>query len=129
MVNIVEPLYAFVFLVVGLSHLLQYRLWADFFTELLKNRFAPFIIALYTAPVGLLIVATHNTWVYDIPVVITAMGWGMCIKSAVYLVFPKSIRSLARDVHRTPRKFALVGVVMTGLGVVLLFHVMRGHSN
>ena len=71
-------------LVVGLSHAVQPKLWRDFFLMLKGTGVAGIIIAMFTFPVGLMIVVGHNVWVFDAPVIITISGWGMTIKSLIY---------------------------------------------
>lgn len=122
MSNHMESVYASLIIVLGLSHLFHGRLWSEFFEELLRHRLAPFFIAIYTAPPGLLIVATHNVWVADVPIVITLMGWGMCLKSAIYLLYPRSIEKLAKSSFRAPGKMRTVGVAATSVGLVVLAH-------
>ena len=38
---------------------------------------------------GAAIVLGHNVWVWNIPVLVTLVGWLTMIKSAVYLVIPR----------------------------------------
>ena len=106
-----QCVFSVMFLLVGLSHLLHPAKWSEFFRDLFSKPYAPFVVAIYTAPIGLLIIFTHNVWVWDWPVVITAAGWAMCIKPAIYLVYPSSTKSLAKGELLSTRKSRVVGMV------------------
>ena len=84
-------------LVVGLSHALQANYWRDYFLFLKKTGVAGIIIAMYTFPLGLLIVIGHNKWVFDLPVIITILGWGMTLKGIAYALFPKKAETLITE--------------------------------
>src|SRR5262249_14873344 len=70
------------FLLMGLSHLVQPQLSVRFFEVVRQTGATGFIIPLYTLPLGLVLIAGHNLWVWDWPLVLTVSGWGMVFKSA-----------------------------------------------
>ncbi|MGH8104464.1 MAG: hypothetical protein ACREJQ_08090, partial [bacterium] len=49
---------------------------------------AGIIIAMYTYPAGLIIVAAHNDWTPGVSALVTFCGWGWTLKSTLYLLFP-----------------------------------------
>ena len=104
-------------LVTCLSHIAQPKLWAEFFRVLRRTGVAPLIIGMYTFPLGLLIVAGHNQWAWDWPVLITIVGWAMTVKSVIYLLVPGVSERMLANADRWERGFGafrLVGL----LGVV-----------
>jgi hypothetical protein len=108
------------FLLMGLSHLVQPRLWARFFEAVWNTDLAAVIVPLVTLPIGLVLIAGHNVWVWDWPVILTIAGWGMTIKCAAYLLIPGLIdRQAVKKVATTPLNFQLVGAVMAIFGAVL----------
>jgi uncharacterized protein YjeT (DUF2065 family) len=108
------------FLLMGLSHLLQPQLWVRFFEVIRNTGLAAVIIPLYTLPVGLVLIAGHNLWAWDWPVVLTIAGWGMTIKSAAYLLVPGlANRALSKKMATTPRSFQIVGAPMAVIGAIL----------
>lgn len=109
-------------LIVGVSHLVQSRLWRDFFLRIKDTGVAGIIIAMYTLPQGLLIVLGHNIWVMDIPVIITICGWGMTIKSILYAVVPGRAEAVIPTGANAHRKYALGGALMIPVSLLLIWH-------
>ena len=107
---------------VGLSHLIQPRLWRDFFIKIKETGVAGLIIAMYTLPQGLLIVLGHNIWVLDIPVIITICGWGMTLKSIIYALLPNRAEAVIPVGPNAHRKYALGGALMIPLSLLLIWH-------
>jgi hypothetical protein len=120
--TLIERFFSVSFLVVGISHLIQPRLWRDFFLRIKGTGFAGIIIAMYTLPQGLLIVLGHNIWVLDIPVAITICGWGMTIKSIIYAIIPDRAEAVIPEDSNAHRKYAWAGALMIPVGLVLIWH-------
>jgi len=109
-------------LIVGLSHLLQAKRWANYLFDFVNSKSAPFIIGMLTLPVGLLIVVGHNKWAFEIPVIITFYGWGMVVKSSIYLLFPQiMVKVVPRTEDSLRRTSIFAGAMMTILGALLVF--------
>src|SRR5690348_1205729 len=87
----VEQLVAVSLLATGLSHALQPSLWAALFRDLLDRPYAALVIGVFTLPLGLFVVLTHNVWVLGVPVVVTVFGWAWTIKSVGYLLYPRAL--------------------------------------
>ena len=97
----------------------QPKLWVRFF-EVLRAGIAPFIIPMYTLPIALVLIVGHNVWVWDWPVFLTIAGWGMTIKSALYLVAPSlADRMLEKKMAKSPRSFQIVGAIMAIFGAII----------
>src|SRR5918912_1841594 len=76
------------FFVIGVSHVVQPRTWAQFFIEMRsKGRVGSFLNAFLHFPLGVVIVSFHNVW-SGLPLVLTLIGWGLVMKSFIYFVFP-----------------------------------------
>ncbi|WP_165228110.1 hypothetical protein [Aquisphaera insulae] len=107
----IDALVAPMLLIACLSHASQPKLWAEFFRVLTRTGVAPLIIGMYTLPIGLLVVVGHNRWAWDWPVMVTVAGWGMTLKSILYMIVPGvSERMLARA-DRCKRGFGVFRVV------------------
>jgi hypothetical protein len=77
----VEILAIILFGVIGLSHILQPKAWAEFFIMLRgKGEAGAFMDGFLNLPLGAFIVGFHNIW-SGIPVVLTLLGWGLLIKA------------------------------------------------
>ncbi len=108
----VEKLAAICILVTSLSHIIQPRVWAEFFIILrAKGRVGSILAGLLHFPLGVMIVAFHNIW-HGLPLVVTVMGWGLLLKSVLYLIYPThGLRMLARVSLERSWEFVIAGVM------------------
>ena len=113
----IQKIAALSFIVVGLSHVLRPRVWAQFFNDLAaRGETASLYIVLMHLPMGALVVAFHNVWRWP-GVVLTIIGWGYVLKSLVYALFPAfGVRMLARTSQERAWEFALPGLFLTAYG-------------
>ena len=119
-----EQFVAVTLLATGLSHALQPRRWVGLFADLMARPDAALYIGVFTLPLGLLVVLTHNVWVLGLPVVVTVLGWGWTVKGCLYLLLPQTLDRFrdAATGARGPRNYVLVGTLMAALGLVLAWH-------
>jgi len=108
------------FLVIGLSHVVAHRAWAEFFILLHRQgRPGAFANGFLSLLMGTLIVAFHNVW-SGIPVVLTVLGWSFVLKAAVVFVVPDwGLRSIGRVRRENSRMFMIPGVLLI-IGAVAL---------
>jgi hypothetical protein len=123
----VTRLAAICFFVVGVSHIVQPRAWAEFFVGLhARGRVGSLLNALLHFPLGVVIVSFHNVW-SGLPVVLTLVGWGLVLKSLVYFVFPgHGARVLAQVSVERSWGFVVAGVFSVGISGLLMFSLWRG---
>lgn len=122
----IEKLVAITFLVIGLSHIFQPRAWIRFFMMLgEKNEVGSILNGLLHFPLGALIVSFHNVW-HGIPMVVTIMGWGLVLKSLLYLTYPKhGMRMLSQINEERSSGFVIAGVVAVGLSGLIAFSLFK----
>ena len=108
------------FLIIGLSHIFQHRVWAEFFTRLHdKGRAGAFINGFLSLMTGTLIVAFHNVWSWP-AVLLTALGWSFVLKAAVAFLYPDwALKSMARVRLDNSYIFILPGLIMVVIAAVL----------
>ena len=112
----VEVFAIILFGVLGLSHILQPKAWAEFFILLRgKGEAGAFVDGFLNLPVAGIIIAFHNVW-SGIPAVLTVLGWCLLIKSLIRFCAPKlGLRMMARvSVERSWE------VQVAGAGLVVL---------
>src|ERR1700733_2977570 len=81
----VEVLAMVLFGVLGLSHVLQPKAWAEFLILLRgKGEAGAFVDGFLNLQAAGVIIGFHNIW-SRIPVVLTLVGWGLLIKSLIRL--------------------------------------------
>jgi hypothetical protein len=123
----VEMLAIILFGVVGLSHILQPRAWAEFFILLRgKGEAGAFMDGLLNLPLGAIIVGFHNIW-SGIPVVLTLVGWGLLIKGLIRFCAPKQgLRMMARVSVERSWEFQVAGALLVVLAGLLGYGVYAG---
>ena len=99
-------------LVIGLSHTLQPRAWAEFFILLRsKGKVGVFLTAFLHLPLGLFIISFHNVWTWP-AWIITVIGWGWTVKGFLYFCFPRvGLWSLSRVSLERAHEFAIPGAI------------------
>ncbi len=114
------------FFVTGVSHIVQPRVWAQFFIDMhRKGEVGSFQNGLLHFPLGALIVAFHNVW-HGLPTVLTLVGWGLLLKSFIYFIFPRhAVKMLARVSVQRSWEFVVAGVFSLCLSLLLIFSLLR----
>ena len=120
----VEVLAIILFGVMGLSHILQPRAWAEFFILLRsKGETGAFVDGFLNLQMAGVIVAFHEVW-SGIPVVLTLVGWALLFKSLLRFCAPKfALRMMARVSVERSWEFQLAGAGLVVLAGVLGYGV------
>ena len=123
----VEVLAIILFGVIGLSHFLQPRVWAEFFILLRgKGEAGAFVDGLVNLPVAGFIIAFHNEW-SGIPVVLTLVGWGLLIKSLIRFCLPKLALAIMAHVSvERAWEFRVAGAGLVAFAGLLVYGVYVG---
>jgi hypothetical protein len=123
----VEVLAIILFGVLGLSHILQPKAWAEFFI-LVRGKGEPgaFVDGLLNLPLAGVIIGFHNVW-SGTPVVLTLVGWGLFIKSLLRFCLPKQgLMMMARVSMERSWEFQVAGAVLVVLAGLLGYGVYAG---
>lgn len=115
------------FFVIGVSHVAQPRVWAEFFIGIReKGEVGSFINAFIHFPLGALIVAFHNVW-HGVPLILTVIGWGLVLKGLIYFTFPRyGLKVLSRVSLDRAWGFTVAGVVSIGLSGIFFYSMLNG---
>ncbi|HEV3408723.1 MAG TPA: hypothetical protein VG095_00380 [Chthoniobacterales bacterium] len=118
----IERLVALCCFVIGLSHIVQPRAWAELFIQWReKGNIGVFYTGLLHFNFGALIVAFHNVW-HGLPMLVTILGWAWTIKGALYLCYPKhGLRMLQRVSLDRAHEFVIAGVVLVIAAAVITY--------
>ena len=114
------------FFITGVSHIVQPRVWAQFFMDLrAKGKVGSFLNALLHFPLGAVIVSFHNVW-SGLPVVLTLIGWGLVLKSLIYFIFPGyGMKVLSRVTQEKSWGFIIAGIFSVGISGMLVVSLLR----
>ena len=86
----IERLVALACFVLGLSHIVQPRPWAELFIDWRsKGTTGVFYNGLLHFVFGALIVAFHNVW-RGIPLLVTLLGWGLDVEGSALSYLPEA---------------------------------------
>ena len=123
----VEVLAIIFFGVIGLSHILQPRAWAEFFILLRsKGEAGAFVDGFLNLQMGGVVVGFHNTW-SGIPAVLTLVGWCLLIKSLIRFCAPKlALRMMARVSVERAWEFQVAGAALVVLAGIIGYGVYAG---
>lgn len=121
----IEIYAALQFLVIGLSHILQPRVWVDFFTWLRgKGHAGVFVNGFLSLAFGSLIVAFHNVWA-GLPTVLTVLGWAQVLKGLISFVMPQwAMRGLQRVSVERAHEFVIGGFLFLALSALMGYVVL-----
>jgi hypothetical protein len=110
--------------VIGLSHLLQPRAWAEYFILLRsKGEAGAFVDGFLHMPLAAFIIVFHNVW-SGIPAVLTLLGWCFLIKSLIRFCLPKlALRVMGRVSVERPLECRVAGAGLLVLAGVLGYGV------
>jgi hypothetical protein len=113
--------------VVGLSHIVRHRAWAEFFIQLAALRYSGvFLHGLLSLAFSAMIVALHPVW-SGAPLVLTIVGLLYLMKTVQCFLSPNvSLRSLERVRLERSRVFIGVGVFFLAIALVTTISLVRG---
>jgi hypothetical protein len=114
-------------LVVGLSHLLQPRAWAEVFAALHRlGKPGAFVNGGLSLVPGAAFVAAHPVWSGP-AVVLTLLGWALVLKGALCLLAPGlALRSMGKAGAGEGRGFAVGGLALLAVAGVVSYVLWAG---
>jgi len=120
----VEIFATVLFGVIGFSHVVQPRAWADYFIFIRgKRETGAFIDGFVHLPLAAFIIGFHNVW-SGIPAVLTVLGWLFLIKSILRFCLPTlTLRIMARVSVERAWEFQVAGVFLLLIAGLLAYGV------
>jgi hypothetical protein len=109
--------------IMGISHIAQPRMWADFFAAVHRQGHAGLVAKVMLVELwpALLIVTLHQVWSGP-AIVLTIYGWLLLIKVAVSLVLPSlPMRALAIPSRSPKRAFVPGGIALLAVAALTAF--------
>jgi len=124
--HVAEIIAALMFLIMGASHLIQPKVWVDFFVTLHRlGHVGVFVNSFLSLFFGILVVALHNIWTWP-AIILTLIGWAQVLKATVGFIAPSvALRGLAMVRPDNEWHFIAAGVPSFALGLWFLFYAVR----
>ena len=124
---IIGQVVAWLLLVLGLSYIANTAMWLRVVRDAMAEPTRYFFMVILTLVLGLLIIATHNVWVADWPVVVTLLGWILAVKSALFLLFPQVMGIFSGWTDRFMTTWIRAGgLLLVMLGAILVYRSIYG---
>lgn len=125
-----EQIVLWYFMIVGVSLLLNARVWVQLVEWMLswearKLQFFTVMYCISCLPFGLFFVLVHNEWMMSYSVVVTILGWIICVKCAGFLMYPQSAVKCTHLIYGNKtstfltRYFRIIGVLYVLLGALV----------
>ena len=113
--------------VLGLSHILQHKAWAEFFILLRgKGEAGAFVDGFLNLPLAGVIIGFHNVW-SGIPAVLTLVGWCLLVKSLIRFCAPKlALRMMSRVSVERSWEFQVAGAALVAVAGLIGYGVYVG---
>lgn len=89
--------------------------------EVTKSQTIMLMFSIFNLAVGLLIINTHNIWVWSWPVLITLIGWSALLKGAVFLLAPNLTVELTKSVAISKTAYKVCIGLLLIIGLYLTF--------
>ena len=119
---LIERVVALVYLIMGLSCIVQARMWRELSLELLNSPNSLVRWSLQWLPLGLIVILGHNLWVTDWRIIVTLIGWVVTLKCVLYLLFPRWSDFIKNWSERFLFRYITVGGgIVAAVGVFLSF--------
>jgi hypothetical protein len=114
------------FLIMGLSHIIHARIWAEFFMWLHgQGRIGVFAHGFISLGFGSVIVAFHNVW-SGLPMILTIVGWAYILKAVLCFLVPQTqMRTLGRIAPERAHEFIIPGLLFVALAGLLIYILWR----
>lgn len=114
-----------VWLLVGLSVLLNPGFYKDMISEFFEDRLMYLFSGIMSLVAGIAIVLVHNIWATDWRVVITIVGWAGVIKGAVRILLPMGANKSLVSVFDNPVVLRVSGLVIAAIGAWLTWNAWQ----
>jgi len=108
--------------VIGLSHVVQPRVWVEFFARMREYGHAGvFVNGMLSLMVGSIIVSLHNVW-SGMATIVTLIGWAQVLKGLIALSAPAvSMKGIMRVSEERAHEFQWAGAAFLVLSAIIVW--------
>jgi len=110
-----------VYITIGIGIFINPGFYKKMFENFIENAAVMYLGGVMALVVGYLILAFHNTWIMDWPVIITIVGWLALIKGVLILIKPKIIITLSKAIVQKESILRIEAIAVIILGLAFSF--------
>lgn len=121
---VVEKIFGIMYLVVGISMLMQKAMWLELTAYYTQNMPRMMFVSFFPLLIGLIIVFTHNIWVFNLAVIVTIVGWLALIKGVLLFLAPQQLMKLVPAPEKQEKWIfyeAIIVIILSSLILVNAF--------
>lgn len=114
----VQLIMFFACILMGLSHILQPKMWVDYFRQMQTTGHSALITRTMTFELwpALILVSLHQVWAGP-GIILTVYGWALLLKCTISLLFPQlGMRSL-KQIERGKKGIIIAGFALIFIGL------------
>lgn len=104
----------------GLAILINLKSFMDMVEDFMKNTALKYLAGIFLVFIGGAVVFSHNVWTGGWPVLVTFIGWAVMLKGLMFLIFPKVMKVMAKNVLNM-KMLVFGGVTVLVVGIYLLY--------
>lgn len=112
-------IYLTIFGIAILLHPQRFKAW---YYEMIIKDFNLLFSGTLALFIGVFIIAFHNIWVLNWPILITLIGYWAVFKGAGFLITPKFVKLFQPIIDTTNLTYRLKGLGLLLVGLFLLYH-------
>jgi len=105
---------------VGIGILINRQFYTRLFEEFTESPAALYLGGVLALVIGYLIVAFHNTWIRDLSVIITIIGWMALIKGILILVQPKIIIAIIKAMIKSKKALIVEAPIVEAILIIII---------
>ncbi len=114
-----------VFVVIGLSILLNEQIYAAIITEAVHSPTLIYFSGILSLPVGIAMLNVYRAWTADWRVIVTIFGWLFLIGGIVRILLPGATATLGNMIFAASAAMPVIAIIILVLGGWLSFESYR----
>ncbi|MCX5770688.1 MAG: hypothetical protein NTZ09_10510 [Candidatus Hydrogenedentes bacterium] len=109
------------YLAVGLGILINPKFYKRMIDQMLDSPALIYLSGFMALAVGYLLIVFYSTWGVNLRLILTVIGWIALFKGLSAIVLPQLLIKISRIFIRSGKTVIGAGLIMTALGVVMLY--------
>lgn len=109
------------FIIMSLFTLIKPQFVKTLMSDILTRNSLLFFTAIVTLILGIILVVSHNIWIWGWPVIITLISWLVLISGITRLFFPDTVKKTWQCWIHHPNYLMIATVISLLIGIYLIY--------